>query len=203
MADTTAGIDSGSQVQAAKDEAVERVHDLTATTAEHAGAVKDEAKGKALDVAHDVRRELESQGDVQAKRVASTLHDVGSQLNDMAANGQPGAVTDVTRQVADKSRQLASRLEEGGVQGVGDDLRRFARRQPGLFLAAAGVAGFVLTRVLRNASLSQSSVASPTGAQFPTSDNSRQRGCVEQRCTCRWERFIERRAPTGGRRVVR
>jgi hypothetical protein len=37
------------------------------------------------------------------------------------------------------------------VQGVGGDLRRFARRQPGLFLAAAGVAGFVMTRMLRNA----------------------------------------------------
>ena len=135
MTDTTPGIDSGSQVQAAKDEAVERVHDLTATTAEHAGAVKDEAKGKALDVAHDVRRELESQGDVQAKRVASTLHDVSSQLNDMAANGQSGAVTDVTRQVADTTRQLASRLEEGGVQGVSDDLRQVrtssARPVPG------------------------------------------------------------------------
>jgi hypothetical protein len=176
MTDTTPGIDSGSQVQAAKDEAVERVQDLTATTAEHAGAVKDEAKGKALDVAHDVRRELESQGDVQAKRVASTLHDVGSQLNDMAANGQPGAVTEVTRQVADTTRQLASRLEEGGVQGVSDDLRRFARRQPGLFLATAGVAGFVLTRVLRNASTGQSPVASRTGPQFPTSGTPVNRG---------------------------
>jgi len=164
MADTTVGNESGSQVDAVKDEAVGRVHDLTATASEHAGAVKDEAKGKALDVAHDVRRELEGQGDVQAKRVASTLHDVGAQLDDMANSGQPGAVTDVTRQVADKSRQLAARLEDGGVQGVSDDLRRFARRQPGLFLAAAGVAGFVLTRVLRNASAASSGQTSSPAA---------------------------------------
>jgi hypothetical protein len=57
----------------------------------------------------------------------------------------------VTRHLADTSRHVATRLEEGGVQGVGDDLRRFARRQPGLFLAAAGLAGFVVTRMLRSA----------------------------------------------------
>jgi hypothetical protein len=171
MTDTTVGNDSGSQVQAAKDEAVERVHDLTSTASEHAGAVKEEAKGKALDVAHDVRRELEGQGDAQAKRVASTLQDVGAQLNEMANSGQPGAVTDVTRQVADKSRQLAARLEDGGVQGVSDDLRRFARRQPGLFLAAAGVAGFVLTRVLRNASSGQyTSQEAPASGGIPSTD---------------------------------
>jgi hypothetical protein len=88
----------------------------------------------------------------------------------MANSGQPGAVTDVTRQLADKSRQVASRLEECGVQGVGDDLRRFARRQPGLFLAAAGVAGFVVTRLLRNAqgnALSGAQSAAPSTSSHP------------------------------------
>jgi hypothetical protein len=46
---------------------------------------------------------------------------------------------------------------------VGDDLRDSARRQPGLFLAAAGVAGFVVTRLLRNAS-SLESASGPTTA---------------------------------------
>ena len=145
MADAT-GSETGSQVQAAKDEAAARVQDLTATTAEHVGAVKDDAKEKALDVAYQVRRELETQGDAQAKRVASTLHDVGGQLRGMAdGGGDDGTVTEVTRKLADKSQQVAKRLEDGGMSGVGDDLRDFARRQPGLFLAAAGVAGFVVT----------------------------------------------------------
>jgi hypothetical protein len=149
MVETTTGVPE--QAHAAKDEALNQASDLKDTALEHVGALTDDAKDKATNVAHDVRRELETQGDAQAKRAASALHSVGSQLHDMADSGQPGAVTDVTRQLADKSRQAASRLEEGGVQGVGDDLRRFARRQPGLFLAAAGVAGFVVTRLLRNA----------------------------------------------------
>jgi len=139
------------QAHAAKDEAIHQASDLKDTALEHVGAVTADAKAKATDVAHDVRRELSTQGDAQARRAASALHDVGSQLSDMANAGQPGPVSDVTRQLADKSRQVASRLEEGGIEAVGDDLRRFARRQPGLFLAAAGVAGFVVTRMLRNA----------------------------------------------------
>jgi len=139
------------QAQAAKDEAVNQASDLKDTALEHVGAVTADAKERAINVAHDVRRELETQGDAQAKRAASALHNVGSQLSDMANAGQPGPVSDVTRQLADKSRHVAGRLEEGGVQAVGDDLRQFARRQPGLFLAVAGVAGFVVTRILRNA----------------------------------------------------
>ena len=139
------------QAQAAKDEAINQASDLKDTALEHVGAVTADAKEKATNVAHDLRRELETQGDAQAKRAASALHDVGSQLSDMANAGRPGPVSDVTRQLADKSRLVASRLEEGGVQAVSDDLRQFARRQPGLFLAAAGIAGFVVTRILRNA----------------------------------------------------
>jgi hypothetical protein len=155
------------QAQAAKDEAIHQAGDLKDTALEHVGAVTADAKAKATDVAHDVRRELETQGDTQAKRAASALHDVGSQLSDMANAAQPGPVTDVTRQLADKSRQVASRLEAGGIEGVGDDLRRFARRQPGLFLAAAGVAGFVVTRMLRNAQSTQSTQSDGLPTQQP------------------------------------
>ena len=135
------------QAHAAKDEAINQAGVLKETAVEHVGTLTSDAKDRASDVARDVRRELESQGDSQAKRAASMLHDVGTQLTDMASGAEPGPVQQVTRQLADKSRQVATRLDEDGVQGVGDDLRRFARRQPGLFLAAAGLAGFVVTRV--------------------------------------------------------
>jgi hypothetical protein len=167
MTDTTTENSAPSRAEVAKDEAVDHVQDLTETTAQHASEMKDEAKGQALNVARDVRRELESQGDAQAKRASSALRDVGSQLHAMAERGQPGAVTDVTRHLADRSHQLASRLDQGGLQGVSDDLRGFARRQPGLFLAAAGVAGFVAARVLRNnTSREQGSGIGQPGSQF-------------------------------------
>jgi len=145
------------QAQATKEEAVGQAGALKDTALEHVGTLTGDVKDRASGVARDVRGELESQADSQAKRAASMLHDVGTQLTDMAEGAQPGAVQDVTRQLASRSRQVATRLEEHGVQGVGDDLRRFARRQPGLFLTAAGVAGFVVARVFRSAQSAQGS----------------------------------------------
>jgi hypothetical protein len=156
------------RTEAVKDEAVEHAHDLKDTAVEHAEAVTREATGKVIDVAHDVRRELESQGDTQARRLGGAVHDASRQLHDMADRAEPGQVGRMTRQLAGGAERLAGRLEAGGLQGVGDDLRGFARRQPGMFLFAAGVAGFVATRVLRNAgSSSDSSGPSSTTMSQP------------------------------------
>lgn len=138
-----------------KDVARDQASGLKDTAVEHVGAVTEEAKAKATDVVHDVRRELETQGDAQAKRLATVLRDAGRQLQDMADGAEAGPVGQVTRQLASGTERFAGRLEHGGLQGVGEDLRGFARRQPGLFLVAAGVAGFVVTRMLRSASSAQ------------------------------------------------
>ena len=86
-------------------------------------AVTQEAKEKATNVAHDIRQELESQGESQAKRLATTLHDAGRQLHDMANGAEPGPLTQVTRQLADGTERLAGRVDDGGIHGIGDELR--------------------------------------------------------------------------------
>jgi hypothetical protein len=45
--------------------------------------------------------------------------------------------------------QLASRIEQGGLDGLLNDVSRFARRRPGVFLAAAAGAGFLIGRLVR------------------------------------------------------
>ena len=45
---------------------------------------------------------------------------------------------------------FASRLEDRGIEGVVDDVARFARRRPGVFLLAAAGAGFVVGRFVRS-----------------------------------------------------
>jgi len=124
--------------------------DVKAAAAEHVGAVADQAKARAGDVVHQVRGDLEARGDEQAKKFASVLRDTGSQLHSMADAGGQGLVVDMTRGLADGSERLASRLDGGGLQAVGEDIRGFARRSPGLFLAGAAMAGFLVSRLVRN-----------------------------------------------------
>ena len=76
------------------------------------------------------------------------MQQASTQLRSMTERGEPGFVTDVASQLADKLGSTAGRMEQGGVQALADDVRSFARRQPGLFLVGAGVAGFALTRPL-------------------------------------------------------
>ena len=64
----------GKAVAEIKDQAVDQAHELKDTAVEHVGAVTQEAKEKASNVAHDVRRELETQGESQAQRLAIALH---------------------------------------------------------------------------------------------------------------------------------
>jgi hypothetical protein len=151
----------GTSVADVKDQAVEQAHELKDTSVEHVGAVAQEAKAKAMNVGHDVRRELENQGDTQARRLGTTLRDTGRQLRDMAEGAEPGPLGQATRQLAGGTDRLAGRLEEDGIHGVAEDLRAFAQRQPVMFLLAAGAAGFVVTRILRNAGASPGTSSAP------------------------------------------
>jgi hypothetical protein len=157
----------GTSVADVKEQAVDQAHELKDTSVEHAGAVAQEAKEKAINVGHDVRRELESQGNTQAQRLATTLRDTGRQLNDMADGAEPGPLGQATRQLAGGADRLAGRLQEEGIHGVADDLRAFAQRQPIVFLLAAGAAGFVVTRMLRSAGAS-SGASSASAPARPT-----------------------------------
>ena len=60
---------------------------------------------------------------------------------------------------------IADRLEQGGPQGLLDDVTAFARRRPIVFLAAAGAAGFLAGRLAR----AGHAVQQDDGATSPTS----------------------------------
>ena len=68
-------------------------------------------------------------------------------------------------------RRLASRMEQGGAQGVVEDVTRFARRRPGAFLAGAAGVGFVVGRLVRAGAASQQDDGPSTGDALPTPPN--------------------------------
>jgi hypothetical protein len=131
------------------EEAAAQTSAVTSAAKEHAGAVVSEVKQQARGVAHDVQHELQRQADQQARRAGHGLRSASTQLRTMADGGEPGVVTDLTRELAGALDRVSTRVNDGGLRAIGDDLRGFARRQPGLFLLGAGVAGFLFARVVR------------------------------------------------------
>lgn len=151
---------TGNAQQAAGDLA----HDGKARAGEVAGTAKDEARSvardardQASDVLGTARSELRTQAAEQAKTLSATLSDVSRQLGGMAnGSDEPDAqVAQLARSAADSLSQRARRIDENGIDGVIDDVRRFARNRPGAFLLGSIAAGFAIGRLAKHADLQQ------------------------------------------------
>src|SRR4029079_19197388 len=91
---------------------------------------------------------------------------IGDQLNGLLS-GQPpedGPVRDYVEEAASKVNQVAQRVQQRGFDGVVQDVERFARRRPGVFLLGAAAAGAVVGRVLRGAKADSQSNGSASPA---------------------------------------
>ena len=112
------------------------------------------------------RDEVGEQARQRSAQVATQLRTLSRQLTALA-EGRPegaGRLSGYVHAADERVRRLAGRLEQGGPEGVVDDVTRFARRRPGVFLAGALGAGFVVGRVARaGASASRSNVGQGGG----------------------------------------
>jgi len=150
--ETQTDSESGSARQAASDVKQEAAHQgsqLKETATEHAGALAGQAKEQARNVLDDTRVELQRHADIQGRRLGQSLGSAGHQLHSMAAAGEPGLLKDMVHQLADGLSRVADTIDRGGIEALTDDIRTFARRQPGAFLFGAAAAGFATARLLR------------------------------------------------------
>lgn len=123
---------------------------------EEAGHLASEAKDQARGLLDDAMTQVNEQSHVQRDRLVDTLRSLSQELRSMAdSSGQSGMATSLTRQVADRADDLGNRIEGREVQDILEDVRGFARRRPGLFLAGAAAAGVVAGRLARGAKEAQ------------------------------------------------
>jgi len=144
-------------------DAAERGKEVTATVQEQAGAVVQEARDQARRVASEARTQVRVVADdakdqlrQQARRRQAGSPTASSASNIRARRSSP-AIREAAGQLAEYAdRALASvgdltqQLRSRGVDDLLGDLRRFAQRRPGAFLAGAVVMGFVAGRMLRS-----------------------------------------------------
>jgi len=120
-------------------------------------SVLSEATDRAGQVVQTTRSELRSQVSDKASTLASSLDSVASQLTSMADSvDEPDSpVAQLSRAAAEQIRRQGQRLDEGGIEGLIDDARRFARNRPGAFVLGSVAAGFVFGRLAKHADLKQ------------------------------------------------
>jgi hypothetical protein len=132
--------------------------DVMSEVSEQSSAVAHTAKDQIQQLATQTRQELKAQSEQRGEQVAVRLQTWAGQLKALA-EGRVEDAGELRALVGDAQQRLesyASSLRERGPDGVLQDVRRFARRRPGMFLLAAGVTGFAIGRLVKAGGMSGS-----------------------------------------------
>jgi hypothetical protein len=137
--------------------AADRGSEVAGTVSEQASRVTSETTRQARNLLHEGKDQLSGQARQGQQRAADGLRKVADQLHQMSerADGE-GVAAEVARQAADKTRGMASWLENRDPGSVLDEVRQFARRKPAVFLIGAAVAGVAVGRLTRGVVAAQS-----------------------------------------------
>ena len=177
----SSGSGGGSTVDTAKGEAA----NVKDTAVGAASGVADTAKSEVSNVAGEAKyqvrnlmdqtgSELRGQVTNQQSQIASTLNGWASELGSMASKSdESGPMTDLAQEASRRVGEISHWLDTHEPSDLLDEVKRFARRRPGAFLALAAAAGVVAGRVTRGAVAANTSVDSdnePTPARAYDSD---------------------------------
>jgi hypothetical protein len=122
------------------------------TAGDQAKRVASATAEQARDLMQEGRAQLADQAREGQRKAASGLHTLADQFGDMSqkTDGE-GLAPELARQASQRTRDIATWLDEREPGALLDEVRRFARRRPGAFLAGAAIAGVLAGRLTRGA----------------------------------------------------
>ena len=137
---------------------------------DQAATVATEAGRQAKDLLAQTQTELSQQAAAQQKRVAEALHGLADELHAMTEHdGDSGVATDLARQAAGKSHDLAHWLDDREPGQLVNEVRSFARRRPAAFLGLAVGAGLLAGRLTRGITATPDEDDNPSAITTPNS----------------------------------
>jgi F0F1-type ATP synthase membrane subunit b/b' len=130
-------------------EAVGGAQQVAGTAKDQAANVADEAKFQAKDLIGQARDEARQQTHQQQQRAAQGLRTAADSLSSMAQNADSGVAQQVVQNVSERAHSAASWLEQREPADLLDEVRRYAARRPGVFIAIAVGAGVLAGRLTK------------------------------------------------------
>ena len=154
--DQTGGFETQTTTSTAKNEAAGLATEAKGSAQQVGGVAKEQASKVASEVGqqakgmlHQVTGELRSQAGSQQKKATTGLQNVSQQLHSMADGADSGVASNVVREVASRVSTAADWLENREPAELLEDVKRFARRSPGLFIAISAGAGLLAGRLTK------------------------------------------------------
>jgi hypothetical protein len=159
--------DTKEQVHQTASTAADEGKHVAAVVGEEAQNVAGQAKDQVRELMDETLGQVTDQSRTQLGRLVGTLQSVSADLETMASSADSGLASQLTQQVAERTRGLSTHLDGREPSEVLDDVRQFARRRPGLFLLGALGAGVVVGRLARGAKQAHSQDSAPSSTGTP------------------------------------
>ena len=151
------------QAEKVGDTAAHAAGQVADVTKDEVGKVAAETKKQAKDLLTDARSQLTEQAGEQQARVADGLRSISDELTQMAsASDADGVATDLVRQAASRAGNVATWLDDRDPGSLLEEVRSYARRKPGTFIALAAVAGILAGRLTRSVAAESADEATVT-----------------------------------------
>lgn len=148
---STGGPDAKERAAEVKDTSVAAGQHVAGVAKQEVHKVGSETKQQAKDLYRQTQGELAEQAATQQKRVASGLRSLGDELGSMADSSEtPGVASDLAQQAASRAAGVADWLDQRDPGALLSEVKGYARRSPGMFIAIAAVAGVVAGRLTRS-----------------------------------------------------
>ena len=158
--------DSDSKTSAAKDQAKqvgqdgkEAAKNVAGTAASEAKSVAAEAGSQAKNLFGTVTSEVKSQAGSQQQKITEGIRGISDELKSMAEKSDNHMVSNVVKQASQRTDSAATWLEGRDASEILEDVKAYARRKPGAFLAIAAGTGLVVGRLTRGLTGNKSSDA--------------------------------------------
>lgn len=137
-----------------KDKAFDAAGQVAGTAKEEAANVKNEARKQARSLTDSTLEEVNTQASTQQKRIAEQSRTITDDLSRLARGerAESDMVNQFISMAADRAQQFTTQLENKEPKELLNDVRRFAARRPGTFLAIAAGIGIVAGRFTRGLS---------------------------------------------------
>lgn len=169
--------------QDTKDVAREEAGRVGESARKEIGRVAEEAKTQGRELYEEARYRAKEEARHQTDRASDGLRTVSSDLRTLAENEQTETpLASWMQQGADRIDEFATHVSDRGFDGIMDDVKGFARRNPGTFLGISFGVGLLAGRLVRNVDMDSmdDGPTAPRRAAPPTS------------------RGVERPTPEGG-----
>ncbi|ROS52624.1 hypothetical protein [Frigoribacterium sp. PhB24] len=132
------------------DDAKSAASDVAGSAKEQASKVASEATGQAKQLFGQATGELKEQAGAQQEKAAAGLRQVGEQLGSMADSADSGVAGELVRTLSGRAHGVAGWLEGRDPGSLLDDVKSYAARKPGTFIAIAAISGLLAGRVVKS-----------------------------------------------------